>query len=104
MIVVIPVALMERLSIPELFVFFLFPLFPFQTERASLTVAIMAAEALIKVINMEILKNLIAWSSVLIAASLAILPASYTKLPIFVGGKVYICSVNLTIAITKLND
>ena len=53
---------------------------------------------------MEILKNLIAWSSVLIAASLAILPASYTKLPIFVGGKVYICSVNLTIAITKLND
>lgn len=57
MIVVIPVALMERLSIPELFVFFLFPLFPFQTERAPLTVAIMAAEALIRVINMEILKN-----------------------------------------------
>lgn len=57
MIVVIPVALMERLSIPELFVFSLFPLFPFQAEMAPLTVAIMAAEALIRVINMEILKN-----------------------------------------------
>ena len=71
---------------------------------APLTVAIMAAEALIRVINMEILKNLTAWSSVLIAASLVILPAFYTELPISAGGKVYICSVNLTIVLTKLND